>query len=68
MVLNLEKDSKTTTNESKSKSENDDANKSDKKQNKSSESAKGIALGAIPQIEKYINSTRIEGLQTLHQV
>lgn len=48
------------TDKNAKKTGNDDAVKSGK--------GKGTPLGEIPKIEKYIASTRIDGLQTLYQV
>lgn len=56
-----------------SKADSKADNDVDKKEKVSSkedtaESKDAITLGGIPKIEKYINGTRIEGLQTLYQV
>lgn len=66
-ILIAGNNTKATTNSSKSN--DDDAQKSVKKSNDDpADTGKGTALGEIPNIEKYIASTRIDGLQTLHQV
>lgn len=56
----LGKDSKTKA--------NDDATNNDKKSDEKADATNGVPLKEIPKIEKYINATRIEGLQTLYQI
>lgn len=57
---------KGTTNSSKS---NDDNEKNAKKSNDDSvDPGHSTSLGEIPEVEKYIANTRIDGLQTLYQV
>lgn len=52
-----------------SKADND-VEKNDKASPKAdaADSKDAVTLGEIPKVEKYINGTRIEGLQTLYQV
>lgn len=64
----LGKDSK-AANETKTKQDaNNDATKNDKNSNDTTEADKCVALGEIPRIEKYIQGTRVDVLQTLYQV
>lgn len=57
---------KATTNSVKSNDDND--KNATKPSDETAEAGEGTPLGEIPKIEKCIANTRIDGLQTLHQV